>query len=246
MNKSLFKVSASIVIYNESENTLSKLLESFFSLNLKKELIVLDNSPRNTLKEFCETYPLTYIHVEKNIGFGRGHNIAFQHIKQSDIHLILNPDINFEPQNLQDFLEWFIQEKNLVLAIPKVLYPDESFQYVVRDIPTPFTLLKRKLHYFNDEWSESKLQEITEVPFANGCFFAFKSDVFDKLDGFDEDYFMYMEDIDIWIRAKKYGKTVYNPYYKIYHEHRKGSSKSLKLFIYHLVSAIKFFRKYSL
>jgi GT2 family glycosyltransferase len=189
---------------------------------------------------------LKYIHADKNIGFGRGHNKAVKFIKKADIHLVLNPDINFEPTALEEFLEWFIEEKDVVLAIPKVLYPDGSFQHVVRDIPTPITLFKRKLNNFSDEWSEDRLQDITEIPFAHGCFFAFDYNVYRQLNGFEEKYFMYMEDIDIWIRAKKYGKTLYNPYYKIYHEHRKGSSKSLKLFIYHLVSAIKFFRKYSL
>jgi len=55
---------------------------------------------------------------------------------------------------------------------------------------------------------------------------------------------MYMEDVDIFVRAKKYGKTVINPTYKIYHEYRKASSKNLKLFLWHLNSVIKFFWKY--
>ena len=56
---------------------------------------------------------------------------------------------------------------------------------------------------------------------------------------------MYMEDLDIFIRAKKYGKTVINTNYKIYHEFRKGSSKSFKLLKYHIISAYKFFKKYN-
>jgi len=240
------RVSASVVVYKESQETLKKLLDSFFALNVDKELILLDNSPTNKLESFCKQYPLQYIHVDKNIGFGGGHNRAFKWTKKADIHLVLNPDLIFEPTILEEFLEWFMQEKEVVLAIPKVLYPDGRFQHVVRDIPTPGTLLKRKFNNFSDEWSELRLQKLTEIPFANGCFFAFRYDVYHKLNGFEETFFMYMEDIDIWIRAKEYGKTVYNPNYVIYHEHRRASSKNMKLFSYHLFSAIKFFSKYSL
>jgi len=75
-------------------------------------------------------------------------------------------------------------------------------------------------------------------------FMVFKTDIFQRLGGFDKRFFMYMEDIDIFIRAKQYGKTVIDTHYKIYYEYRKGSSKNTKLLIWHIVSAIKFFWKY--
>ena len=47
-----------------------------------------------------------------------------------------------------------------------------------------------------------------EIDFCSGCFMCIRGDVFEKLGGFDERYFMYMEDVDLTLRAKKYGKTV--------------------------------------
>lgn len=236
------KISASIVVYNEEKGTLGRVIEGFLSLPFQKELIIIDNSPQKLLEEFLSTYDdTTYIFLNKNIGFGAAHNIAFTKLNiKSDIHLVLNPDIFFDKEEMQDFLEWFWKNDDIVLAMPRVLYPDGSVQNVVRNIPTPLSLIKRKFIQDYDA-IDVKENSIVEIPFAHGCFMAFKSDTYKKLDGFDERYFMYMEDVDIWIRAKKYGKTVINTNYKIFHEHRKGSAKSFKLFLWHMISAFKFF-----
>jgi len=237
------KISASIVVYKEDPNILKKSITSFLSLNFIKTLVIIDNSPVDNLKSICESFDnIIYIHSDKNLGFGKAHNLAFEYVdKKSDIHLILNPDIYFDSKEIEDFINWFFYSDS-VLAIPQVLYPDGSLQYVARKLPTFSSLLKRQFVKNSDTFKiENK---VTEIPFANGCFFAFKSQVFSELNGFDERFFMYMEDVDIWIRAKKYGKTVINPNFKIYHYFRKGSKKNIKLFLYHINSIIKYFFKY--
>jgi GT2 family glycosyltransferase len=239
------KFSATIVIYNENEDTLKRVLQNLLEIELEKEIVVVDNSDKDTLKESCQYDDVSYLFAGKNLGFGKAHNHGFKHLKKtSDIHLIVNPDIYFNPQEIKNFIQWMHKTNDISLGVTKVLYPDGTFQPTVRDIPTPFTLLKRKLGIVDDEWNKERFENITEIPFAHGCFFAFKYDTYKSINGFDEDFFMYMEDIDIFIRAKKYGKTVINPEYVIYHEFRKGSSKSLKLLLYHISSAIKFFTKY--
>jgi GT2 family glycosyltransferase len=240
------KISASIVIYNENKETLKKVIDSFLALELKKELIVVDNSPKDDLKSFCENFNenVKYIFSGENLGFGRGHNLAFKNLKEkSDIHMIINPDVYFDSDEICSFLNWFFKEKEISLSTTKVCYPDGENQNIVRYVPTISDLIKRKLKINSGEL-DIKENTIKEVPFAHGCFFIFKTEVFEKLGGFDERFFMYMEDIDIFIRAKKYGKTVINTNYQIYHEYRKGSSKNLKLLKWHLESAYKFFRKY--
>ena len=241
------KISASIVIYKENKETLQKVINSFLSLNdIKKEFIIVDNSPDNELKTFCESFDgVSYIFSGENLGFGRGHNLAFKNLKEkSDIHMIINPDVYFNSDEISSFLNWFYEQKEISLATTKVCYPDGENQNIVRNVPTIIDLIKRKLKI---DSGELHIQDnsIKEVPFAHGCFFIFKTEVFEKLGGFDERFFMYMEDLDIFIRAKKYGRTVINTNYKIYHEFRKGSSKSFKLLKYHIISAYKFFKKYN-
>lgn len=241
------KISASIVIYKENKDTLQKVINSFLSLkDIKKEFIIVDNSPSDELKVFCENFEgVSYIFSGENLGFGRGHNLAFKNLKdKSDIHMIINPDVYFYSDEISSFLNWFYEQKEISLATTKVCYPDGENQNIVRNVPTIIDLIKRKLKI---DSGELHIQDnsIKEVPFAHGCFFIFKTEVFEKLGGFDERFFMYMEDLDIFIRAKKYGKTVINTNYKIYHEFRKGSSKSFKLLKYHIISAYKFFKKYN-
>lgn len=240
------KISASIVIYKENKETLKKIIDSFLSIkDIKKEFIIVDNSPDNELKTFCESFEgVSYVFSEGNLGFGKGHNLAFKNLKKkSDIHMIINPDVYFYSDEINSFLSWFYVQKEISLSTTKVCYPDGKNQNIIRNVPTVIDLIKRKLKIASGElYIEDNC--IKEVPFAHGCFFIFKTEVFEKLGGFDERFFMYMEDLDIFLGAKKYGKTVINTNYKIYHEYRKGSSKSLKLLFWHISSAIKFFFKY--
>lgn len=240
------KISASIVIYKENKETLKKIMDSFLSIiYTKKELIIIDNSPTEELKTFCQSFEnVKYIFSGKNLGFGAGHNLAFKKLKEkSDIHMIINPDIYFKGSEISDFLLWFYNDKDISLCTTKVCYLNGEKQNIVRNIPTPLDLLKRKFKISTGEIDIDN-NSIQEIPFAHGCFLVFKTEVFSKINGFDERFFMYMEDIDIFIRAKQYGKTAINTNYSIFHEFRKGSSKSFKLLKFHLISAYKFFKKY--
>lgn len=238
------KISASIVIYNEDEKILQRVIQNFLSLEFEKELIIVDNSPVNHLKKFCKSFDVEYIFSGQNIGFGSGHNLAFTKLKkESDLHLIINPDIYFDTLEMEKFLLWLYTTQEVSLATPFICNPDGSSQNVVRNIPTPLGLIKRKLKIDYDEIKIDK-GKIVSIPFAHGCFMAFQTEVFRQLDGFDERFFMYMEDVDIFIRAKRYGESVMNTNYYLYHEYRKASSKNLLLFLWHLRSALQFFWKH--
>ena len=238
----MIKVGVSIVVYQENEQTLQRVLNLLNDFNV----VVFDNSNEDRLRKVCNYYDnVLYYFNNKNIGFGAGHNRAFSLLQEqkNDIYLVLNPDIFFNIEVLKYFLQWFYQSKGTALALPNILNEDGSVQHVVREVPTITSLIKRKLGLKTDEITIQK-NSICEIPWAHGCFMAFKMDVFKKLGGFDEQFFMYMEDVDIWLRAKQYGKTVINTNFEIYHEHRRGSSKNIRLFYCHLVSAVKFFLKY--
>jgi len=253
MNTNTIKVSGSIVIYHENKDTLQRVIKNFLAMQYEKELVIIDNSTNDTLRIFCESFKsVKYIFVGKNIGFGSAHNLGFSELScKSDIHLVLNPDIYFESKEIEKFIKWLYEEKDISLAVPRVYFPDAKVQNTIRNIPTVATLLKRRLNIKGifdefikkDEFDGVKFDGVCKIPFAHGCFFAMPSAVYEKLGGFDERYFMYMEDIDICIRAKSYGKTVIHGDFSIFHEYRKGSSKSLKLLWWHIVSAFKFFLK---
>ncbi|MDC3345115.1 galactosyltransferase-related protein, partial [Flavobacteriaceae bacterium] len=81
--------------------------------------------------------------------------------------------------------------------------------------------------------------------FVQGSFMLFKTEDLLRLNGFDNRFFMYMEDVDICKRIDQLGKKkLFYPKVEIIHTHRKGSSKSIKLFIIHISSIIKYFMKW--
>lgn len=249
----MIKVSATIAIYNEDREILQKAIDSFLKIKFEKELIIVDNSKEPYLRDFCRSYKYTkYIFTDRNLGFARAHNLGFKNLTiKSTIHIVINPDVYF--QNIDNLIEWMQESEEIAISTPRIYSIDGTIQNTIREIPTPTTLFKRRLNtlfgFFDkfvkrDEYANFDFRDIQEIPSAHGCFLLFKRDIYEKLLGFDEKFFLYMEDIDIFIRAKKYGKTVINPHYIVYHKHRKGSHKSLKLLLYHIKSSIIFFWKW--
>lgn len=247
-----FKInaSASVVLYNNSEKQLKGLLESF-PFNYV-ELIVYDNSPNDSLKLFFKDYPCTYFNSSNNVGFGRGHNEAFKLLKNiSDYHFIINPDVKFDQNVIGEMIRFMDSDISIGLSAPKIVYPDGSLQYSCRLLPSPIDLFFRrfpirtfKKRAVKHELRFTDYKQAMDVPFLLGCFFVFRTEVFMSIDGFDERYFMYLEDADISRKVLKISRVAFNSEVSVYHEYARGSTRNYKLFKYHLESAFKYFQKW--
>ena len=242
-------VTASIVLYKENIHVLKKTIDSFLSTPIEKKLFLIDNSPTNILEKHFKHINIEYLFVGENIGFGRAHNLILKELTSS-FHLILNRDVEFSSNLIPDLI---IQLKNcddVSFISPKVTYPNSSFQYICRKHPTFLDLLNRKLKFSKkliqkNEYRSRDLNKTFYPEFIQGCFMLFKTADFKNLNGFDERFFLYMEDADICRRIEESGKKIlYFPDIKIIHYHQRGSSKKIKLFFYHFSSAIKYFSKW--
>ena len=244
-------ISASIVLFNEDPVILQKAVNNFIEAPLKKKLFLIDNSPTNQLEQLASNNNnnVEYIHVGKNIGFGAAHNLVIDKIN-SDYHLILNPDVEFDSSVFNDLIHQFELNQNLSMVSPKVIYPNGKIQYTCRKKPTIKGLLSRRMGLFKDYVNERQylnrdLSKSFSPEFIHGCFMLFKTKEFIDLRGFDERYFLYMEDADICRKINTSGKEIlYYPKAQITHIHRRGSAKKIKLLFYHTSSAIKYFRKW--
>ena len=242
-------ITASIVLYNENIKTLRKTVDSFLNAPLEKKLYLIDNSFKNTLQSYFNHPQIEYIFVGKNIGFGSAHNLIL-HKVNSKYHLILNPDLEFKSAVIQTLIREL--EKNLETSFitPKVLYPNNSLQFICRKHPSFFDLINRKLeiskkNIHKNEYRNQNLEEPFYPEFIHGCFMLFKTEDFKSINGFDQRYFLYMEDADLCRKIDDKGKKkLYFPSVEVIHQHRKGSSKSVKLFFYHFISAMKYFLKW--
>jgi O-antigen biosynthesis protein len=235
------KLSIVIVNYNVRHFIL-KCLESINKAeknNLDIEIIIVDNaSIDGSVAAIKEKYPnIILIENKTNVGFAKANNQAFR-IAKGEFILSLNPDTIIQEDSLVMSLQ-YIQSNNEcgVLGVKMI---DGSGAYLPeskRGLPTLWNSFckfsgltslfphnKFFCGYYMGHLSEDN---ICEVEVLCGAFMLFKSDVLHKLGGFDEDFFMYGEDIDLSLRIKKSGyKVVYLPTTRIIHFKGESSKKA--------------------
>lgn len=244
----------SLVLFQNKEEQILELLNSFRESTVKWELVVYDNSPTNSLSSLFQGSNIQYLHDPRNIGFGRGHNKAFSHKKNtSEFHLVVNPDISFEPLVLERMIDKMKGNENIGILAPKVLFPDGTLQRTARLLPTPldffirrfcpFSRLQDKINERYEIYSYDYSYPI-EIPFISGCFMLLRSKFFKDLGGFDERFFMYTEDIDLTRRMMQLASTVLDPSFSVYHEYERGSHKNCRLLFIFLKSAFQYFNKW--
>jgi GT2 family glycosyltransferase len=242
-------ITASIVLFNENIETLKKTVDSFLEVSVEKKLYLVDNSSQKVLQNYFKHPEIEYIFVGKNIGFGKAHNLILDKIN-STFHLILNPDVEFSSEVISVLIDELTSRPEVSFVTPKVVYPNKEIQYICRKYPTFFDLVNRKLFFLkslinNSEYRNKDLEKSFYPEFIHGCFMFFKTADLKKIEGFDSRYFLYMEDADICRKIDVTGKKkLYYPHVEITHQYRRGSSKSIKLFFYHLVSSFKYFLKW--
>lgn len=253
----MFDVTACIVLYCNDINILSKAINSFLKTNLNVKLYLVDNSPTNQLESFFVDARIQYIFNNANVGFGAGHNIAIKESirTESKYHLILNPDIEYNIGTLEKLTDFLHINMNVGLISPKTLYPNGDIQYLCRMLPTPFdffakrfipkslfALFRKRLDDY--EFKNKDYNKTMEVPFLSGCFMLIRTDVFESIGLFDENIFMYTEDIDLCRRIFNSYKTIYYPEVSIIHGYERGSAKNLRLLYISIKSAVYYFNKW--
>lgn len=249
------KLTISIATYNNEKEILN-VLKSIYknTIDLDFEIFVIDNnSSDKTVRLIYNNYPnVKVIEQPSNNGFGRSHNYILNKIN-SEYHAIINPDITFDGNMLKKMAKYMDENKDVVLLTPKVLNLDGTIQRLPRKKPTLKYLISgrlerysKKLKKIRDEYTMSGLdfKEPTEVEFCTGCFMFIRTEVLKKLNGFDDRFFMYFEDVDLTQRAKKYGKTIIYPGAKVYHSWSRESFQKIKCFFIHVSSMCKYFYKW--
>ncbi|WP_228568402.1 glycosyltransferase family 2 protein [Campylobacter sputorum] len=251
------QINGSIVLYKNDIKKISKVIDSFLAnKNLEFKLYLLDNSPNNDLNILSKKdNRIEYIFNNANLGYGKAHNIA---IKKSIndgalYHVILNPDIYFDNTVIDGILKYMEQNLDVGNIMPKVLYPDGEIQYLCKLLPTPIDLVFRRFIPFKGikdmineryELYFSQYDKIVNIPNLSGCFMFLRVEALKEVGLFDENIFMYLEDVDLNRRIHQKYKTMFYPHVQIYHEHGKESYKNKKLLKAHIKSAIYYFNKW--
>lgn len=225
------KLSIVIVNFNGGKH-LSECLESIKKIESEADIFtyVIDNaSVDGSIFEAKKSYPWAqYILNKSNLGFGKANNIVLRQIKTEYV-LILNPDTLIEKGVVKGMLKFMDENPQVGAATGKIMLSDGSVDLTAhRGFPTPWASL---LYFFGDDslyhLSKVDMKKIHEVDAISGAFFVTRESILEKVGFFDEDYFLYGEDIDLCYKIKKAGyKVMYNPEFKIFHH--KGVSSGLK------------------
>lgn len=247
-------LTGSLVLYNNRPNDFVPAIESFLGSEPHGKLVVMDHSPE-ALQHSIFLHPrVVLVHRPDNPGFGTGHNRAYEHVREtSEFHLLLNPDVRFGPEVLPALARCLTTEKVITAAMPRIVYPDGQMQSLCKLLPTPVDLILRRFiplkmvrEAINSRYELRGLPQDRrfDVPSLSGCMLLMRSSDFEAVGGFDQRYFMYMEDVDLVRRLGDRGRTIYDPNIQVEHGYAKGSYRSWRLLYYHMSSAISYFNKW--
>lgn len=248
-------VSFSVVTYNNEksiETTVRSLLESI-PTEYDYCLYIIDNGSSDDTLNIVEKIAgnIEVIKTNNNAGFGYGHNMVLGNLK-SKYHFIVNPDIKIEEkETLSNAIEFLENNVDIGLLVPKVLNEDGTIQYLNKRNPTIFDMGIRFIspNIFKKRQDKYVMKDYDyntyfDVEYATGCFMIFRTKIYEELKGFDEDFFMYLEDADITRRTRSISKVIYNPNIKITHYWERASHKKLKYIIITFESMRTYFRKW--
>lgn len=232
------KVSFIIVNYNVTE-CLRNCLQSIekYAAEISHEVIVIDNaSPDSSWKTLIKEFPnVKFIENTANEGFSKANNKAVKTAAGEYLYF-LNPDTELEGFYLNELLNFAESTENFGSLGLRMHDEDGNFlpesKRSVPDISSSFEKFfinfkeNRKKSYYRDDIPENAVAEVEVLTGAN---LLVKKDIYLKIGGFDERYFMYGEDIDLCYTLMNSGyKNFYYGKYSILHHKGKSTVKDSK------------------
>ncbi len=169
---------------------------------IKHRIIIVDNASRDNTVEFVKNnYPqLQLIQIAKNVGYGRGNNVALRQV-ESEFALVINPDAMISKDSIEKVLEEMKRVEKAAIAGPLILKSDEISSAAVAE---------EKLRIENDfattrDMYCEKIGSSYDTRFISGACIFLRMSVFRKLGFFDEKIFLFYEDDEICLRSKRNG-----------------------------------------
>mgnify|MGYP003385109483 CR=1 FL=1 len=223
------------------------------SEHLQIEIIIKNNAPliSHSLTSLAKKNTIHLLDECYGLGFGENNNYVYKwcvdnlSMFEDDWFLVLNPDVLVDASSIIDLVNRAVSNCHELATIN--LYKDNEYQIYdncVRTFPTLLDFVSSYIGLGNKTILDKKnIFNEQKVDWAAGSFLLFKSSLYRDLGGFDPNYFMYCEDIDICWRAKRLkGKSLmFYPDIKAIHfaEHANRSFFS-KHFIWHVKSMFRY------
>lgn len=216
-----------IIVTFNSARTIRGCLNSVVRYSPDAEIIVVDNNSEdqtiNIMKGFGNKVKL--INAGVNLGFAKANNLGVKSAR-GDYLIFLNPDTKILDKNSLEKLKISLEiNPEYGIIGPKLIYPDGTSQNRARNLPT---IVRAFSEYFLNKKGEYDFyspdcKSLCEVESIIGACIIIKKELFKKIGGFDEKYFMYYEDLDLCRSVRALGfKVGFLPEITI--EHAEGKS----------------------
>ena len=223
-------------------------------------ITVVDNGNQRAFLEsgLDESGLLPYAGIisnSSNLGYGKAHNQASRKIK-STFHLILNPDVILYEDSLHCALKHMQDNPVCVALSPETRGADGKYQYLCKTYPTVADLALRgfspgpiKKHFDSrlSLYENRKLvhdRKTAPASIISGCFMFCRTEVLQKLGGFNEKFFLYFEDFALSLELGKLGRIDYVPEVKVVHFGGNAGGKGMRHICNFIKSAGIFFSLY--
>jgi len=227
---------AIIIVSWNVKNFLVQFLKSIFEFtkDVDYEIIVVDNDSKdNTVEKLkaefgqeINQHKLKILAEKENHGFSKANNIGW---KASNAKYVwfLNPDMEFIENSGLKMLNFVMHNPQIKVFGCKLLYEDQTIQPTIKNFPKLLDqiLILLKLHHFIKTKSLKKYlakdfdySEVKEVDQLMGACILTNREILEKINGWDEDYWLWWEDVDFCKKIKDLGyKIAYTPIIAVKH-----------------------------
>lgn len=220
-----------IIVHYNAPDELFECLQSLrkYCFERSPEVIVIDNASRpenwdNFPKEDFQDF--RFITLKKNIGFGAANNVGAQRA-QSEYLFFMNPDVTLQENSFPILLGEYEDLGNAGILAPKLMNPDGSLQpsrgtfphlmltitqllRLKRFLPRDETVIPLFSRLFGKAFAQWRLaDELQQIDYCTGAAFLISREKFEKIGGFDENFFLYFEEIDLCKRLSAEGMSNY-------------------------------------
>lgn len=264
------RLSVSLVTYAPDPALLERTLRSLAlasrnavsaGLLAETHVYLVDNGPAGApvaaaANAWTGLGPLEVLSGHGNVGFGRGNNLALARESSSQFHLVLNPDVEIDPQALVEALAVLRNHPEVGVVAPATFGPDGARQYLCKRVPSVWVLFLRGFapasmqRQHAAELDAYEMRDVIgdtlvkDIPLTSGCFLLARTAVLRAVGGFDPAYFLYFEDYDLSLRVGRRAKIAYAPRARIVHHGGEASRKGLRHVAWFVGSAWRFFARH--
>ncbi len=229
-----------VLTWNEYNDTV-ECLESLGKINYSNyKIILVDNGSRDgsiqKLRErFGKDEKVRIIANEKNLGFAGGNNVGIKYAmnKGADAVLLINNDTIVDPNFLTELVKAEKENKQAGILGSKIYYEGDP-KRIWSAGGKVSKLLTKGVHIGYDEIDNGQYDETKKRDYLTGCCLLIKKEVIKKIGVLADDYFLYYEDTDYCLRARKAGyDCLYIPASKIWHKVSRSSKPGSSSYIYY-------------